>query len=119
MQAPSLSTTTATPSVQVPRNGNGSGEVSGRGLAHRPFAARLAIAVELATGERPLRPSLGQTAAACRVSPTQLRGAIKARANGGSHDATTEVFAKEHVRAAVAEVGMCKVIDLLSEIESE
>jgi hypothetical protein len=112
--------TPATPTVQAPRsNGNGSDAVSGRGLAHRPFTARLAIAVAVATGQRPLDPSLGQIAMACRVSPAQLREAIKARANGNSPDTVTEVIAKGHLRTAVDEVGISKVIDFLSEIDAE
>ena len=99
-------------------DGNGSDAVSGRGLAHRPFVDRLAIAVEVATGVKHLEPSLGQIAAVCRISPVQLREAIKARANGNSRDTVTDVlFAKDHLRSAVTEVGICRVIDLLSEIE--
>jgi len=116
---------TAGPAVKITSghttngHGNGSDAVSGRGLAHRPFVDRLAIAVQVATGVTHLDPSLGQIAAACRVSSAQLREAIKAQANGNGRDAATEMIAKSHVRAAVNEVGISKVMDFLSELDTE
>jgi hypothetical protein len=124
MKASLLSSTAPSVPVQVlskPGNGNGSKSIRGRGLGHRPFADRLNLAVTVATGERSLDPSLGQIATAFRVSPAQLREAIKARRNGdgNGHVTVTDVVAKDLIRAAVAEVGMSKVIDLLSEVDGE
>jgi hypothetical protein len=66
--------------------GNGSESVSGRGLAHRPVADRLALGVDVATGRKRLDPSLGQIAHACRITHAQLRRAIRARTNGNGAD---------------------------------
>jgi hypothetical protein len=94
--------------------GNGTGVVSGRGLAHRPVADRLVIAADLALGVKRLDPSLGQIADACRVTPAQLREAIWRRANGSDVEA-----AKLHLRSVVEEFGLSNTMDLLSEIEDE
>jgi hypothetical protein len=84
--------------------GNGADVVSGRGLAHRPATARLALGVDMATGAKRLDPSLGQIAAACRITHTRLRKAIRAAA-------------KNRLRAIVDTVGLNNAFDLLSEIE--
>jgi hypothetical protein len=102
-------------------NGNGSGNepdiVNGRGLAHRPVAARLALGVDVATGEKKLALSLGQIAHACCVTHTQLRKAIRARANG--HEDIAMVVAKSGLRAIVDGVGINDAFNLLSEIGIE
>jgi hypothetical protein len=97
-------------------HGNGAGNVvSGRGLAHRPAADRLALAVAIATGATRLDPSFAQIAAACRVTHTRLREALKAQANG-YEDVKTAV-AKSHLRAIVGAVGLNNAFDLLNEID--
>ena len=94
--------------------GNGTGVVSGRGLAHRPVADRLAIAADVALGVKRLVPSFGQIADACRITSAQLREAIRERANGSDVEA-----AKLHLRSVVEEFGLSNTMDLLSEIEDE
>jgi hypothetical protein len=95
------------------------GHVNGRGLAHRPAAARLALGVDVATGRKKLDPSLGQIADACGVTYTQLRKAIRARANGNGHEDTATAVAKAHIRTIVDLIGINAAMDLLSEVEGE
>jgi hypothetical protein len=90
-------------------HGNENGvNVNGRGLAHRPFADRLALGVDVATGAKRLDPSLGQIAAACRITHTQLRRAIRAQA-----------VIKARLRTIVDTIGIDDAFDLLSEVEVE
>jgi hypothetical protein len=99
-------------------NGNGADMVNGRGLAHRPTAARLKLAVDMATGRKKLDPSLGQIADACGVSYIRLRRAIKAQTNGHEEAVAAEV-AKSRLRAIVNLIGIDDAMNLLSEIEAE
>ena len=118
---PNTQIKTASPAVKIlvghPNGngaGNGTGVASGRGLAHRPVADRLAIAADVALGVKRLVPSFGQIADACRITSAQLREAIRERANGSDVEA-----AKVHLRSVVEEFGLSITMDLLSEIEDE
>jgi hypothetical protein len=82
-------------------------------------AERIAFAADVATGAKQLDLSRGQLCSVFHVTPAALRDEIKAR-NGNGHDtAAEEAIAKDRIRTAVNAVGMCRVIDLLSEIEGE
>src|SRR5262245_49519169 len=62
-------------------NGNGSA-INGRGLnrRHLTLDQRIDLAADLASGRRLLHPSIKSTAASLKVTPLQVSGRLKARA---------------------------------------
>ena len=68
--------------VKSTLNGNGLGSINGRGLARRHLTVdqRIDLAADLACGQQHLHPSIKSTAALLRVTPTQVSGRLRARA---------------------------------------
>jgi DNA-directed RNA polymerase subunit RPC12/RpoP len=68
--------------AKISKNGSGDASVSGRGLARRKLTLdeQIKLAADLATGERPFKPSFGQAADLVGVTVAQIRAELKARA---------------------------------------
>jgi hypothetical protein len=68
--------------VKPTLNGNGLDSVNGRGLERRKLTLdqRIDLAADFASGRRHLHPSIKSTAASLRVTPAQVSGRLKARA---------------------------------------
>jgi len=68
--------------VLIQKSSAVNGLVSGRGLAHRKLDPdqNVALAADVATGERPFQPSLAQISLLFGVSLVRLREELKARA---------------------------------------
>jgi hypothetical protein len=97
---------------------HGADIVSGRGLAHRPFADRLALGVDVALGRKKLDPSLGQIAICCRVTHAQLREAIRGRVNGNGHNGSGNAAAAIAVELVAAAGGIDQALTVLSTLAS-
>jgi hypothetical protein len=98
-----------------PATGNGSVLVNGRGIRQRKLSREqaVALAADLATGEKPFRPSLTQACSAVNNVPvTAVRAEIKRRAaatNGNGGAETLTAMAAE----LVDRLGLDGALDLL------
>jgi hypothetical protein len=100
----------------VPLTGNDSESVlNGRGIRQRKLSREqaVALAADLATGEKPFKPSLAQACSTVGVPIAAVRAEIKARAakNGNGGAETSATMAAELVN----QLGLEGAFDLLIE----
>jgi hypothetical protein len=82
-------------------------------------AEHVALAADVALGEKPFELSQGQLCQVFHITPAALRIEIKARANGNGHEDAITAAAKQQLLEVVAELGVGPTIDLLCDIERQ
>ena len=107
-----------TTAIPQPVTGNGNRPINGRGLKHlkASLQVRVALAADVATGERHVDLSYGQICSVFDVPPPALRAELKARAtangNGNGGADTLTAMATE----LVDHLGLDRAFDLLVEV---